>query len=59
MKKQAECDDSNLVLELPMSAIRGMCPGIRSDVPNDAEHIQNTEGIFKGELLGVRIQAMI
>ena len=43
MKKPAECDDSSLAPELPISTIRGMCPGIRSDVPNDSEHIQSTD----------------
>jgi len=43
MKKQAECDDSNLAPELPIAAIRGMCSGISADVPNDAEHIEVIE----------------
>ena len=29
--------DSKLAPELPVSAIRGMCLGINTDVPNDAE----------------------
>jgi AbrB family looped-hinge helix DNA binding protein len=30
-------DHVELVPELPISAIRGMCRGINTDVPNDAE----------------------
>jgi AbrB family looped-hinge helix DNA binding protein len=30
-------DHVELVPVLPMSAIRGMCPGINADVPNDPE----------------------
>jgi hypothetical protein len=30
-------DHVELVPELPISAIRGMCRGIDTDVPNDAE----------------------
>jgi len=29
--------DSKLASELPITAIRGMCLGINTDVPNDAE----------------------
>ncbi len=33
-----------LVPVLPISAIRGMCPGINTDVPNDSEDVIFGEG---------------
>jgi AbrB family looped-hinge helix DNA binding protein len=35
-------DHVQLVPELPISAIRGMCRGINTDVPNDAEDADDT-----------------
>jgi len=35
-------DHVELVPELPISAIRGMCRGINTDVPNDAEDADDT-----------------
>lgn len=45
MNKVAEYadSDSNLAFDQPIIAIRGMCPGISTDMPNDAEHIPNTD----------------
>ena len=36
-------DHVELVPELPMSAIRGMCRGINTDVPNDPEDGQDIQ----------------
>jgi len=36
-------DHVELVPELPISAIRGMCRGIDTDVPNDAEDADDAE----------------
>jgi len=40
VEQAAECADTNLAPELPVSAIRDMCPGISAEVLNDAEHIE-------------------
>ena len=37
MEARVVGDRVELVPELPMSAIRGMCPGLNTDVLNDAE----------------------
>ena len=37
MEARVVGDRVELVPELPMSSIRGMCPGLDTDVPNDAE----------------------
>ena len=40
MEARVVGDRVELVPELPISAIRGMCRGINTDVPNDAEDAQ-------------------
>jgi len=37
---------TKLVPELPVSAIRGMCRGISTDVPNDAERKQTADDLI-------------
>ncbi len=37
MEARVVGDRVELVPELPVSAIRGMCPGLNTDVPNDGE----------------------
>ena len=37
LEARAVGDHVELVPELPISAIRGMCPGLDTRVPNDAE----------------------
>ena len=37
---------AKLAPEPPVSAIRGMCRGIHTDVPNDAEHKQDADDLI-------------
>ena len=48
MKNPADANypDATLKPERPNSAVRGMCPGINTDVPDDAEETQDADHLM-------------